>query len=55
MLVHSDASSTTIWTANAWNFYWTGALFNWYNATNTFSILYHPYSKNTADAVSDEM
>jgi hypothetical protein len=55
MLVLSDANSTTIWTANAATFTWTGALFNWYNATNTLSILYHPYSKSPAVAVSDEM
>ncbi len=40
MLVLSDANSTTIWTANAATFTWTCALFNWYNATNTLSILY---------------
>ena len=55
MYVGSNADSSIIWTANAATFQWTGALFNWYNATNTLSIFYHPYSKNTAVAVSDEM
>ncbi len=50
MYVGSNADSSIIWTANAATFQWTGALFNWYNATNTLSILYHPYSKNTAVA-----
>ncbi|MBQ6923394.1 MAG: right-handed parallel beta-helix repeat-containing protein [Kiritimatiellae bacterium] len=55
MLVHLNSDSATIWTANAWNYFWTGAIFDWYNATNTLSILYHPYSKVPTQAVSDDL